>query len=93
MTILRSGDPGLILGQYRVMMEDLNEYVLVLDNFISNLQKLYKTSGPTEHEINKDILFRLNDLLEMHNNLQICLNSKKVGFTALNDANLISDIK
>ena len=71
-------------------MIDLNEYVLRLDNLISNIQKLYKTSGPIENKTSKDILFQLNLLLEMHKDLHSCFYSKQVGVIAFNDTNLIS---
>lgn len=91
---LRRGDDCQISGHYIIIMRDVEEYILKLDNLISNLQKLYKTSGPVELRTNKNILTYLRDLLELHKQLQLLMfNSKQEGVLALNDTNLISGIR
>ncbi len=63
--------PKLRKGGILGVASDLDEYSLRLDNLMSNLQKLYKTGGPAEEHISRSILFKLDLLLELHNDLQL----------------------
>ena len=87
MVTLKSGDPNLIMGEYINIMIEVEEYVLGLNNLISNLQKLYN-KNEVEFKSNKNILFQLNLLLENHKLLQLCLTSRQRGVLALDDSNL-----
>jgi hypothetical protein len=93
MYLLHRGDRDQILGQYRNLIKDLDEYCLRLDNLISNLQKLYKTGGPAEEHISRFILFNLDLLLELHSDLQLCFSGVHGDVLFFHVTKLISGIR